>query len=258
MQQRAHPPRLQLFLHLPDAATRQGSKLGASSAAVSLVCACALVCALALAFAFAFTASAAPAASAVATGAVAPRAVAPGTVVPRAEASSTGVLKAVIPNAAGRCAGANLQPTAANAAAVDTATLCLVNGIRMAHQLHPLRANRELRRVAASQVSSMVHRDYFADDRPTGQTPLALVAVTHYPVHAAEFAVGESIAWGTGSFTTPAHIVAEWMASPPHREIILSTVYHDAGVAVTPAVPAILSASHHGATYAIELGMRLF
>jgi uncharacterized protein YkwD len=161
-------------------------------------------------------------------------------------------------NASRPCRGANLYPTAANTAAVDAATLCLVNEVRVALGLHPLQANRELRHVAASQVTAMVARDYFADDRPTGQTPLSLVAVTRYPAHAAAFAVGQNIAWGTGSFTTPAHIVAEWMASPPHREIMLSTQYRDAGVAVTPAIPAVLGAGRQGATYAIEFGMRLF
>ncbi len=222
MQQRAHPPGLQLFLHLPDATTRRGSKLGASLAA-ALVCvsACALISTLA--------AGAAPVAG-----------------VARVAAATR------------PCRHANLHPRATNAAAVDAATLCLVNQVRRAHGLHPLHANHELGHVAASQVTSMVHRDYFSDDRPTGQTPLSLVAVTRYPVHAAQFAVGENIAWGTGSFTTPTHIVAEWMASPPHREIMLSADYRDAGVAVTPTLPAVLNAGHRGATYAIELGMRLF
>lgn len=160
--------------------------------------------------------------------------------------------------AAHTCRGANLHPTASNWRTVDAATLCLVNQVRIADGLDPLRANRELRKVAASQVSTMVSSDYFSDDRPTGQTPLSLVAITRYPAHAAEFAVGENIAWGTGSFTTPAHIVAEWMSSPPHREVMLSTQYRDAGVAVTPAIPAVLDAGRRGATYAIEFGMRLF
>ena len=112
--------------------------------------------------------------------------------------------------------------------------------------------------MAASQVTHMVHADYFADDRPTGQTPLSLVAVTRYPAHAADFTVGQNIAWGTGSYTTPAHIVAEWMASPPHREIMLAGEFRDAGVAVTPAVPTVLQASRRGATYAIEFGVRRF
>lgn len=156
------------------------------------------------------------------------------------------------------CAGANLAPTAANTAAVNAATLCLVNAVRTTHGLRPLHANRELGRVAASQVSHMVHGDYFADVRPTGQTPLALVAITRYPAHAANFAVGQNLAWGTGAYTTPAHIVAEWMASPPHREIMLSGEFRDAGVAVTTAVPAVLNSAHRGATYAIEFGVRRF
>ncbi|HEV3035263.1 MAG TPA: CAP domain-containing protein [Solirubrobacteraceae bacterium] len=156
------------------------------------------------------------------------------------------------------CTGESLHPTAANVSAIDAATLCLINRLRHVHGQRALRANRELRGVAASQVVAMVRRDYFADVRPTGQTPLSLVAITRYPVHAAEFAVGQNIAWGTGSDTTPAHIVQEWMASPPHREIMLSGEYRDVGVAVTPAVPAILGAGGHGATYAIEFGVRHF
>ncbi len=211
MKLRASLPVLQVFLHLPRATTRSGSKLGALLAAAVLACAGALA------------AGTAPAAA-----------------------------------ASPPCPGANLQPRAANLPAVDAATLCLVNRLRIARGLRPLRANRELGHVAASQVTSMVRWNYFADVRPSGQTPMSLVAVTRYPAHAAQFAVGQNIAWGTGSYTTPAHIVAEWMASPPHREIMLSGEYRDAGVAATPAVPAVLGARGPGATYAIEFGARRF
>ena len=69
----------------------------------------------------------------------------------------------------------------------------------------------------------MVHADYFADVRPTGQTPLALDRRRPAtPLTPRGFSVGQNIGWGTGSYTTPAHIVAEWMASAPHREIILA------------------------------------
>ncbi len=156
------------------------------------------------------------------------------------------------------CRGANAHPTPTDVQVVNAATLCLINQVRAAHHLRPLHANRELSHVAASQVTHMVHADYFADVRPSGQTPLSLVAVTRYPAHAADFAVGQNIAWGTGSDATPAHIVAEWMASPPHREIILASEFHDAGVAVTPAVPTVLHAGRRGATYAIEFGVRRF
>lgn len=156
------------------------------------------------------------------------------------------------------CAGASLRPTSANAAAVDHATLCLVDQIRAAHRLRPLHSNGELLGVADSQVSTMVSWNYFADVRPSGQTPLSLIVVTSYPAHTAGIAVGQNIAWGTGPYSTPGHIVAEWMRSPPHRAIILTGEYRDAGVAVKPALPGVLGAGHRGATYAMEFGVRRF
>ena len=156
------------------------------------------------------------------------------------------------------CRGETLLPTATDTAIVDRATLCLINRVRSANRLRPLRANHWLLSVAASQVTSMVSRDYFADVRPSGQTPLALVGVTRYPAHAAGIAVGQNIAWGTGSYATPQHIVSEWMASPPHRAVILTASYRDAGAAVTAAVPGVVAASHSGATYAMEFGVRRF
>ncbi len=211
MKQRDRLPVLQVFLDLPGASTRSGSKLGAVLAAAMLACAGAL-------------------------------------------AADTARAATPWPP----CPGANVHPSAANLHAVDAATLCLVNRVRVAHRVRPLSSNRELGHVAVSQVTNMVRWNYFADVRPSGQTPLSLVRVTRYPAHAADFAVGQNIAWGTGSYTSPAHIVAEWMASRPHREIMLDAEFRNAGVAITPAVPAVVHASGRGATYAIEFGVRRF
>ena len=70
-------------------------------------------------------------------------------------------------------------------------------------------------------------------------------------------AVGQNLAWGTGPDATPERIVAAWMASPPHREIMLAGEYRDAGVAAIPAVPAVVGVRQPGATYAIEFGVRI-
>ncbi len=156
------------------------------------------------------------------------------------------------------CPGSKLQPTSSDQAAVDAATLCLVDAVRAANHLHALRPNGQLAKVASSQVATMIRWDYFSDVRPTGQTPMSLVGVTHYPAHTAGFAVGQNIAWGTAAFASPEHIVAEWMASPPHRAIILTAAYRDAGIAVTPALPGVLRAGQSGATYAMEFGVRHF
>jgi uncharacterized protein YkwD len=102
----------------------------------------------------------------------------------------------------------------------------------------------------------MLRWNYFADIRPSGQTPLALVGGTRYRAHTARISVGQNIAWASAIFATPAHIVAEWMASPPHAAIILSPEYRDAGVAVVPALPTVLREGHSGAVYAVEFGVR--
>jgi uncharacterized protein YkwD len=155
------------------------------------------------------------------------------------------------------CANANLGPTPADTAAVDTATLCLIDRVRAAHHLRPLWSNHELQAVAATQVSDMVRRDYFSDNSPSGQSPGALIATIPYGAHAASLSTAQDLGWGTLSDATPAGIVAAWMHSPPHREIILTAEFRDAGVGVAPAVPSVLEAGWSGATYAVEFGARL-
>jgi uncharacterized protein YkwD len=156
------------------------------------------------------------------------------------------------------CHGANLSPTASNAPRVASATLCLINQVRRAYQLRPLQTNRELRKLASSQAHDMVRWNYFADDRPPGLTPLALVSATHYPARATQFSVGQNIGWGTGEYATPAGMVAAWIASPGHLEVILTGEYREVGVGVAPAVPARFEPGLPGATYAIEFAVRRF
>jgi uncharacterized protein YkwD len=158
--------------------------------------------------------------------------------------------------AAAGCRDANLPPDSADARAVEAATLCLVNRERAAYRLRPLRANPELAAAAAGKAASMVREDYFADVAPTPSTSASLVALARYHAHAAHVVLGEDLAWGTGSQATARRIVAQWLASPAHRAIILSAEYRDAGIEVMPAVPALLHAGGRGATYAMELGAR--
>jgi uncharacterized protein YkwD len=158
--------------------------------------------------------------------------------------------------AARSCQGAGERPNRADIAAIDATTLCLIDRARAAHGLGALKPNRELRAVAISQVKEMVRLDYFSDDRPSGETPGSLIASTSYGRHAAELATAENIGWGTGRDATPAEIVAAWLASPPHRAIVLSRSLSEVGVAAIAAVPARLAAGWPGATYALELARR--
>ena len=163
---------------------------------------------------------------------------------------------AVARKASPPCPGADLRPANANAAAIGAATVCLINQLRGRHHLRVLGANGYLQRVATGQLRQMVRWNYFADVRPSGQTPAALIASTGYAAHAASLATGENIGWGTTAEATPASMVAGWMASPPHRAVILARAFHDIGVGVWPRLPGSLGRGPLGAVYAVEFGAR--
>jgi uncharacterized protein YkwD len=166
------------------------------------------------------------------------------------------VVKESGPHSHEGCSDAHLLPTASDAPRLEQATLCLIDRERVGHHLLPLRANHALARVAAEQLTAMVRLNYFSDVRPSGRTPLSLVSGTRYAAHAARYTVGENIAWGSAGDATPASIVAAWMASPPHRQLILTREFSDAGVAASPTVPRFLGLSGVAGTYAIEFGSR--
>jgi uncharacterized protein YkwD len=156
------------------------------------------------------------------------------------------------------CPGEGSSPNGRNAALIDAATLCLMNEIRAANHLTPLRFNASLSRVATGQASDMVRGHYFGDQSISGQSPLARIMASSYVAHQARLHLqaAQNIGWGTGHTATPAGIVRAWMESPPHRAIILSGSYHDAGVGVAPSVPSGFSGQWHGGTYAAEFGTR--
>jgi uncharacterized protein YkwD len=154
------------------------------------------------------------------------------------------------------CPYANLRPTPANAATVDAATLCLIDQVRAAYHLRALRSNHELQTVATTLVGGMVSRNYYSDNSPSGQSPGALIATIPYGAHAASLSTAQDLGWGTLSAATPAGMVKAWMHSPPHRQIILTAEFREAGVGVSPAVPSVLGAGKQGATYAVEFASR--
>lgn len=155
------------------------------------------------------------------------------------------------------CLNANLRPTGSNLALVDAATACLIDRIRGAAHLRPLRPSPSLQRVAAGQSAEMVLGDYFGDQNRSGQTPLQRIVATGYRRHASAISTAQNIGWATGVQATPTGIVEAWMRSPPHRQIILTREFRDLGVGAAPAAPATLAAGQPGATYTVEFGARV-
>jgi uncharacterized protein YkwD len=153
------------------------------------------------------------------------------------------------------CSNTRLTPTAQNIKLIRAATLCLINRERVAHGERPLRANARLRRAAQAHTDSMAFSDYFEHVGPAGQTPLARMRDAGYISSRAGYEVGENIAWGTLSLSTPRAIVATWMASPGHRANILDRRYRETGIGVSPHPPAALAHGQAGAIYTQDFGV---
>jgi uncharacterized protein YkwD len=161
------------------------------------------------------------------------------------------------PAANGRCRGALTLPTTTNHPLIDTAVMCLIDRERAHQQLPALQPNSDLQGIASSLAREMAVHGYFGDDSMSGQTPWQRITSSPYAVGAQVVAAGQNIGWGTGGLATPEGVVDEWMHSPPHRLIILSSGYQDIGVGVAPVAPSSLTNEKPGATYTVEFAERV-
>ncbi len=114
----------------------------------------------------------------------------------------------------------------ASAATLRRAMLCLVNRTRIAAGLQPFRGERHLARAASRHAADMGRRHYFAHVSPSGKGPMSRARSAGW-----RGGVGEVIAWGCGTLSTPAATLRAWLNSPPHRAILLGNA-HRAGVGV--------------------------
>lgn len=135
------------------------------------------------------------------------------------------------------CAGGNLVPNVGNIARVERAALCLVNRERTRRGERALIADARLARAARGHSHDMAVRHYFEHVSPDGQTPLDRIRASGFLPAGHGYAIGENIAWGSGTLSTPAQIVRVWMHSPGHRANILNRRFRSTGMGVVAGVP---------------------
>ena len=152
------------------------------------------------------------------------------------------------------CAAAHSSPAEVSAAQLENTVLCLVNRERTARGLSSLRSNRRLERAARGHSRDMVERRFFSHDAPGGASLLDRVRRRGYNSRGG-MTVGENIAWGSGSYATPAGIVDSWMKSPGHRANILHRSFREIGVGVALGAPRPVTGAP-AATYTTDFGAR--
>jgi uncharacterized protein YkwD len=154
------------------------------------------------------------------------------------------------------CQNTELTPEPGNIALVRGAVLCLINRKRAENGDAPLKTNPQLEQAAEGHCEELIADDYFAHVSPSGETPVDRIRDTGYiPSPSDGYVIGENLAWGTYQLSTPAAIVAAWIASPGHLANILEAQYTETGIGITSAVPSSLAAGAPGATYAQEFGV---
>jgi uncharacterized protein YkwD len=165
-------------------------------------------------------------------------------------------LPAASPAAAapGACAAAHSSPSEVSAAQLEHTVLCLVNRERTSRGLGRLRGNDRLDRAARGHSRHMVRAKFFAHDAPSGADVLTRVKRRGYR-SARGLMVGENIAWGSGSYATPAEILEGWMDSPGHRANILRRDFKEIGVGVALGAPRAVD-GQPAATYTTDFGKR--
>ena len=106
-----------------------------------------------------------------------------------------------------------------------TDLLNITNQVRKQNNLAPLQLDSELTQAATNKAADMFSKNYWAHIAPDGVTPWVFIKNSGYDYLYA----GENLARG---YTTAQDVVSAWMASPSHRENMLSHNYNNVGFAI--------------------------
>lgn len=129
---------------------------------------------------------------------------------------------------------------------------CEINAIRKANGLVPLRPNLKLVRAARRHAEDMVRNHYFDHASRNGKQPWDRIRAAGYLKGARSWNVGEDIGYGVGPAGSPSEIVKAWMASPPHRAIILDPDFREGGAGIAAGTPT----GQNGVTVVLNVGRR--
>lgn len=154
--------------------------------------------------------------------------------------------------AASPCTTAGATPSTMTATAVVADTQCLLNQERAAHGLKALKLDRRLTHAALGHSQAMVAQQYFAHDSQSGRRFNTRIAATGWMHGRTDWSVGENIAWGSGSLSTPQEIMNAWMHSAGHRHNILYRQFRVVGIGIQRGAP--VAGVSDGITYTTDFG----
>jgi uncharacterized protein YkwD len=126
---------------------------------------------------------------------------------------------------------------------LETAVIRELNEVRAAQGLEPLRSSPSLRSAARGHSHSMLDDGFFSHDSADGTAFSERIRRYYTNRGWRNWSVGEALLASQGIDIDAAGIVNAWLQSPPHREIILSPTFRDAGIGAlyAPTAPKAFS-----------------
>jgi uncharacterized protein YkwD len=140
------------------------------------------------------------------------------------------VLVAAVVHAPVSAARAEESTKTMHLAALETAVVRELNRIRVGHNLQPLRPAPSLRTAARSHTKAMLDVGFFGHDSADGTAFSERIKRYYSNRGWQSWSVGEALLASQERQTEASTIVAAWMDSPPHRDIILSPSWRDVGI----------------------------
>lgn len=150
------------------------------------------------------------------------------------------------------CENADTRTTALSLKTLRATFACLINAERSAAGIANVAAGASLQRGAVGFSREMVRKRFFGHFSPTGSTLVTRVQRTGYLRRARAWALGETLAYGTGRVSTR-ELVDALLASPSHRAVFRDGRYRQVGVGLRRGVPTGRGA---GLTVTLDFGVR--
>lgn len=118
----------------------------------------------------------------------------------------------------------------ANVSPFERELASVINVTRTRYGLRALRLVPGLMLSADKHSLQMVYYGYFAHSSPNGASFMTRV-MSYYGANSRYFSAGENLFWAESKVTSR-EVVARWLASPPHRAVLLSPNWRVFGLGV--------------------------
>ena len=128
--------------------------------------------------------------------------------------------------------------------ALDRQVIARINIARGQHGLGPLHLSLKLRAAARFHSYEMAQRGFFSHESANGTSPWTRLEHYYPSAGYSQWQVGETLFWSEPE-TDADGVVHDWLTSPEHRAILLTSAFREIGVSAVHATGAS-GADFHG------------